>query len=132
MSQKTQAIILQSNTIRTLWQARETLKPFAQEIFVLKTHIAGTYFSKAERFIPRETEFPLKVILQREPKNEFDDLAILVLTEKGEKLGYIPQVKNEIIARLMDAGKKFSAHISRASFNSDWLKLEIEVFLVDY
>lgn len=132
MNNKTQAITLQSKAIQTLWQKREILKPFAQEIFVLKTHVAGTYFSKAERFIPRETELPLKVKLQREPKNEFDALAILVLTEKGEKLGYIPQVKNEIIARLMDAGKNFSAHISRANFNSDWLKLEIEVFLVDY
>ena len=126
----TQAITLQSNTL-SLWQASQSIKPFAQEIFLLKTYVAGTYFANADEFLPENESLPLAVKLKREPKNQYDELAILVLTEQGEKLGYIPRKNNEVIARLMDAGKAFSAQITGKQFEMNWLKLEIEIFLVE-
>lgn len=39
---------------------------------------------------------------------ESGTLAILILTEKSEKPGYVRRDSNEILARLMDAGNFFS------------------------
>lgn len=47
--------------------------------------------------------------LYREPDNEYDEWAIAVYITDDDKLGYISRFKNETIARLMDAGKKFIA-----------------------
>ena len=50
-----------------------------------------------------------ELILYREPDNVHDELAIAVYLTENDKLGFITRFKNETIARLMDAGKKFIA-----------------------
>ncbi len=47
------------------------------------------------------------------------------------KIGYIPKTKNEVLARLMDAGKQFYATIHAKEMEGNWLKLEIKVMLKD-
>ena len=41
------------------------------------------------------------------------------------------QEKNEVIANLMDAGKKFSGKLISKEWEDNWLKLDIEVYLND-
>ena len=36
--------------------------------------------------------------------NQFDRNAVMVLTESGRKIGYIPEIDNLIFGRLMDVG----------------------------
>ena len=48
-------------------------------------------------------------MLYREPENEYDEWAIAVYLTEDDKIGFISRFKNETIARLMDAGKKFVA-----------------------
>ena len=45
----------------------------------------------------------------REPNNEYDQWAIAVHLTREDKIGFITRFKNEALARLMDAGKKFIA-----------------------
>ena len=59
------------------------------------------------------------------------NLAILVLDLNGAKLGYIPRTKNEVLARLMDAGKLLYARIEAKVWLGEWLKLDICVLLRD-
>ncbi len=56
-------------------------------------------------------------------------LAIRIHDEKGHKLGYVPQAKNEILARLMDAGKLVFGKLVEKHWHEEWLKLEIKVFM---
>lgn len=115
-----------------LWRRKEIPQPFErQDIFLLECHIAGTFYTEAKSFINADTSLPIKVKLRRENDNQFDQLAILVLTEADEKLGYIPRRKNEVIARLMDTGKAFTAEIFERNIKNDWLELKIKVFLVE-
>ena len=44
----------------------------------------------------------------------------------------IPRNKNEVIARLLDAGKKFFATIQAKEWEGNWLRIEIKVFLKDW
>ena len=56
-----------------------------------------------------------ELLLEREPSNQYDRWAILVKTENGKVLGYIPAGKNQSVARLMDAGKHISACVADSS-----------------
>lgn len=104
--------------------------PFAKEIFLIETHVAGT------SHVPiRQIEATLQpgdaMILRRETDNPHDSLAILILTENGQKLGYVPRDRNEILARLMDAGKFLMARLEAKEWQGDWLCVSVRVFLRD-
>jgi len=49
----------------------------------------------------------------------------------GEKIGYIPRDKNEMMARLMDAGKWFFGKVQKKSWEGAWLKIDVEIYLED-
>ena len=104
--------------------------PFAKEIFLIEAHVAGT------SHVPiREIEANLatgdSLVLRREPENPHDPLAILILTGYSEKLGYVPRDKNEILARLMDAGKFLIARLESKEWQGDWLRVAARVLLRD-
>lgn len=70
--------------------------------------------------------------LEREADSKYDDWAVKVLTTKTEGglwLGYLPEVRNETVARLLDAGYALGARLVHKAWEDDWLHLEIEVLL---
>ena len=71
------------------------------------------------------------LVLKREPANPHDALAIMILTEKGHHLGYVPRAKNEALARLMDAGKLLFGKVESKQWHGEWLKVELRVYLRD-
>ncbi len=105
--------------------------PFTREIFLLTCHVAGTNFRPEISEIEPELKIGATFYLQREPKNEFDELAIAVYDANEKHLGYVPKSKNEVPARLLDAGKSLSAKLVAKEWNDSWLKLDIEIFLND-
>ena len=68
--------------------------------------------------------------LERE-ENKFDMNAIMIKTEKGIKIGYVPEKDNVVFARLMDAGKLLRARIKSVEKKHDFSKISIGIFLVD-
>lgn len=89
---------------------RDNFKPKEQRILVLKTGIAGLQFhieNEEERAALNAITPGTELMLFREPENEHDEWAIAVHLTEDDKLGFISRFKNETIARLMDAGKKF-------------------------
>ncbi len=104
--------------------------PFASEIFLIETHIAGTSHVPAREIEPDLFVGSL-LVMRREPKNRYDSLAILILTEEGRKIGYVPRDRNEILARLMDAGKFLFARLESKRWKGDWLYVSARVFLRD-
>jgi hypothetical protein len=71
----------------------------------------------------------LQLALRREPGNPHDALAIRVQRSDGTLLGYIPRSRNEVLARLMDAGKLIVARLETKEWQGWWLRLEIKVVL---
>ena len=115
--------------IRLLHDNHTTLDVFRREMLALSCLVAGTshqHLQEAEPDMIYHTVFDLK----REPKNKFDDKAVAIYF-RNSKIGYIPQEKNEVIANLMDAGKKFSAKLISKEWKEDWLKIDVEIFLND-
>jgi len=106
--------------------------PYLQEIFLIECHIAGTTHiegieAKTEHLAPGSP-----VMFQREPQNPADPLAILILNEQKAKIGYVPRDKNEVLARLMDAGKLIFGQIVAKEYVEDWLKITIKVLMRDF
>jgi len=105
-------------------------KPFVQEVELLKCHVAGTTFLDLDEIESKLTKNQL-LVLQREPKNKIDNKAILILSEDGQKLGYVPKERNEVLSNLMDAGKLLFGRLNNKTWVDTWLKLDIQVFLRD-
>jgi hypothetical protein len=106
-----------------------TFNILPKDILVLETIVAGTSFKKLKDIEPQLTTI-VKLVLVREPENKYDEFAIALHFENN-KIGYIPKECNEVIARLMDAGKAFFASISAKDWEGNWLKIEIKVYLKD-
>lgn len=91
---------------------RDNTRRKEHQILVLQTGIAGLqHHIEGDEDQQRINELTpgTELKLFREPDNEYDEWAIAVYITDDDKLGYISRFKNETIARLMDAGKKFTA-----------------------
>lgn len=102
--------------------------PFAQEIFLIETHVAGTSHIPVSEIEPTLAPGD-HLVLRRESDNKHDPLAILILTGNGKKIGYIPRDRNEILARLMDAGKFLLARLEAKEWHGDWLRVSARIFM---
>lgn len=97
-------------SLRGRMYQRDDSRPKEQRILVLKTGIAGLQFNvenEEEQAALNAITPGTELMLFREPDNEHDEWAIAVHLTETDKLGFISRFKNETIARLMDAGKKF-------------------------
>ena len=89
---------------------QDSSKPKERKIMVLRTGLAGAKFhvhSDEERERINNLAPGTELLLYREPDNEHDEWAIAVYLTEDDQIGYVTKFKNETIARLMDAGKKF-------------------------
>ena len=116
--------------VRTSLDEKGLPKPFVREVELLNCNIAGTTFLDLDEIEPELKKHQLLMLI-REPKNENDDKAILILTEDGQKLGYVPKKKNEVLSNLMDAGKLLFGRLNEKTWVDTWLKLDVQVFLRD-
>ena len=108
----------------------DLLKPLIQEIHLFDTFVAGTTHLK-DSTVLEELKVDDNLMLIRED-NQFDRNAVMVLTESGRKIGYIPEKDNLIFARLMDAGKLLSAKIMKMKKRGRFFQISIGIYLVDF
>ena len=104
--------------------------PFQRDILILEIHIAGTSYRENITQIEPLLETGQMFQMVREPENQYDCWAIAIYL-KDYKLGYVPRAQNEIIARLMDAGKLFYSKLNSKKWKDDWLCLETDIYLKD-
>lgn len=106
------------------------LQPLTREIHLFDSFVAGTARLKNPAVLDTLTE-GTKLRLQRE-ENKFDDNAILLLTQQGQKVGYVPEKDNLVFARLMDAGKLLSATVTSIQKKGFLTMIGIGIYLVDF
>lgn len=104
--------------------------PFVQEVLLIECHIAGTAYKNAAEIEPTLAPGDL-LALHREPNNAHDRFAVVISDRAGVPLGYIPRAHNEILARLMDAGKLLFARIESKEWRDAWLKIMVQIYLRD-
>ena len=122
-------IVVNPGLLAALSKGQLNIDVFKKEILVLECLVAGTSFRKLNE-IEAELVNTVQLEIKREGQNEFDKFAI-ALHYKDTKVGYIPKDKNEVIARLMDAGKAFYATITAKEWEGNWLRLNVKVYMKD-
>ena len=104
-------------------------KPFEREIFLFDTYIAGSSFVEGIEELEKHLNEGEKLDFFREPDNKYDSKAIVIKTDNGAKIGYVPRNDNVIFSRLMDAGKLLFGRISSKKGSGKWVKINIKVYL---
>ncbi|MCK5801294.1 MAG: HIRAN domain-containing protein [Lentisphaeria bacterium] len=105
--------------------------PFVQEIFLLECHVAGTSHIAGIGDLADTVPVGELLAFVRERDNPHDGLAILICNRDSHKLGYVPQAKNEVLARLMDAGKLIFGKVEYSGWKENWLRIVIKVYMRD-
>ena len=103
--------------------------PFERDIFLFDTHVAGTSHVDGIRDLVPYLKSEDRLSFFREPDNPHDKDAIVVKTDTGVKIGYIPRKDNVVFARLMDAGKMLFGKIISVEMQGTWVKIEIGIWL---
>ncbi len=116
--------------IRGAMDGSGNLQPFVREIMLIECQVAGTSHRDLETVEPVLASGCI-LVLQREPANPHDPLAIMILDEHSRHLGYVPRQKNEALARLMDAGKLLFGKLEKKEKRGAWLCLDVRIFLRD-
>jgi len=121
----------QGGLIQLIYQQGGNLTAIDSDILSMECVVAGTTFLKDLNKIEEQLSEGQILDLKREPDNKYDNFAIAIYHSSGEKIGYIPRDKNEMMARLMDAGKWFFGKVQKKSWEGSWLKIDIEIYLKD-
>ncbi len=108
----------------------ELLKPLSQEIHLFDSFVAGTSHLADQSVLDEIAEGDMLFLVRED--NKFDSNAIMILSKDKKKVGYVPEKDNIVFARLMDAGKKLSAKITKIEKKGSFTKISVSIFLVDF
>ena len=108
----------------------ELLKPLSQEIHLFDSFVAGTSHLADQSVLDEIAEGDMLFLVRED--NKFDSNAIMILSKDKKKVGYVPEKDNIVFARLMDAGKKLSAKITKIEKNGSFTKIAVSIYLVDF
>lgn len=106
----------------------ELPKPFAKDIFLTEFAVAGNILS-----VPTDAKKLTegsRLKLFRDTKNKYDKNSIVLKDAAGNRIGFVPMSKNEILARLLEAGKGLYAVVSKdiAEFD-DCVEICVKIYL---
>lgn len=101
-----------------------------KDIFLFDTHVAGITYIPGIMDLEPHLDIGDRLHFFREPDNLYDPNAIVVKTDEGIKIGYIPKKDNVVFSRLMDAGKLLFGKITdKELVDERWLKISLDLFM---
>jgi hypothetical protein len=104
----------------------------ASPLVILECLIAGTSHREGLKAYEPNLQVGQDLTVAREADSAYDDWAVRVYTAGAEPmwLGYLPEGRNETVARLLDAGFELAGRLTHKAWEDDWLYLEMEVLLL--
>ena len=99
-----------------------------EPISLLITRVAGTMFLDDPWFATDGLYHRCPLELKREPENDYDPFAVMVM-RGDEKLGYIPRQRNIVIANLLDAGRPLECRLCAMDWDEQSIELWVEVLM---
>lgn len=96
-----------------------------------RSAIAGTRHVDNIEEIASRFDASTRFCLERDRGNLFDEWAVGVFDDQRNRLGYVSCECNEVVARLLDGGKRMSARFSGVTRIGRWTRIEMGVYLND-
>ena len=110
-------------------QIKDALDAGAKTVHILDCNVAGTtYRNLADAALNLHTNDIM--LLKREPDNEYDPMAVMVIAANGTVMGYVPREKNEVPAHILDQAQVVFAKVRYKEWQGHWLNLEIRLYLL--
>lgn len=100
--------------------------PSHKDLTLMDSEIAGTFF-RDMLVVEGQLEEGDILYLLREPDNQYDHKAILVVAEDGYVLGYVPKIDNPLPASMIDSGERLYAILKSSSV--DFGRPEIAIMI---
>ena len=124
--------IYQQNIVKKVAsnQLADVIKPLMREIFVKKVFVQDVTFGQNNINLAKVAKGQ-EVVLVRQPAL-YDDMCVVVQTQDGDSLGEINEFDNQMVANLMDAGKKFKAQVADFCATYDSSHLWLSLYLLDF
>ncbi len=97
-------------------------------IYMGMFYIAGTQYRNDISEVMQTLKINEKVQIVHEPKNPYDKKAIKVLSQKGEKLGYIPKFMNYFPYSMIDDGQQLIGQIKKLQWAQDEYKIKVMLY----
>lgn len=99
----------------------------------MECHVAGTSHVKDIAAKTADLSEGDMLSFRRDTDNAYDPAAIAVYTAAGDRVGWVPQHRNAVLSRLMDAGKFIMARVSskKAVKGVKWLDMRMKIYLKD-
>lgn len=112
-------------------ESENGLVPFTKEIFLMDIIVAGTWYCDEIYDVFPQLKKDCMLRLQRDPNNKYDELAVAVYW--GEtRIGWVPRKKNEVLARLLDAGKNCCMRVKELyTEKDDWKHIEGKIIMIE-
>lgn len=105
------------------------IKPFGEDIFLIKLYVAGLDYIDYIDEIFSTIKVGDRLELFREASNKYDKHAILVKYH-GQKIGYVPRNDNYVLSKLMDGGKELYGVVE--SFGVDEVYENYEIKFINF
>ena len=71
------------------------------------------------------------IMLRRLVKGVVESHTVVLESGNGEQIGFVPKADREIVANLLDAGKKIVAKLASKSVEGHWLNMRVGLYLED-
>ena len=109
----------------------DEIRPFKREIFLKKCQVDGVVeiddvLAKVEGISVGDI-----ITLRRRVKNGVEPHTVALESGNGEEIGFVPKADREIVANLLDAGKKIVAKLASKSVEGHWLNMRVGLYLED-
>lgn len=95
------------------------------------TTVAGTRHVAGIRDIAEGYEPGERFVLRRDLDNMYDEWAVKVFDRNNVRIGYVSCECNEIVARLIDGGRRVFACFEGVAQVESWTRIEMGVYLND-
>ena len=109
----------------------DEIRPFKMEIFLKECQVDGVIeiddvLAKVEGVSVGDI-----IMLRRLVKGVVESHTVVLESGNGEQIGFVPKADREIVANLLDAGKKIVAKLASKSVEGHWLNMRVGLYLED-
>ena len=109
---------------------KEKVETHIRDIYLITSEIRGMKY-RDEKIIEKELSSNTIFYMKRDSLNRYDENAIKIVAGDGNVMGYVPKKDNEIISKLMDAGKYFYAILKEYDIENNYAKVDIYMSYMD-
>lgn len=110
--------------------ANRKVIPFTREILLISISVAGTSHIPDIKELAPDIVPGVNLRMIRDTENKYDSMAIGIYFNDS-RVGFVPMELNEIIARLMDAGKAFVCKVTSSEWKKNWFHIKADVYMIE-